>query len=705
MSQRKKKRQGGPKRAQPEAARAADASRPGFFARRGTLVVWVMMGLYSAVFITFCLIKYAYFLYNDFDLAIFSQAAHTTIRGSLYNSILGMNYLGSHMSLLMFLIAPIYGVFGHPVTLLVLQTVVLALGALPVYWLARRELKNASVAVCFAALYLLYPALGYGNLYEFHPVTLTTTTLLFAFYFMWVGRFRLMLLFAVLSLMAKENVPLVVMMMGFYSLLIRRRRRWLYAATLVGLAAIFLVMSLGVVMPAINKGEVQYQGFYSKWGDSLGEALLNMAKSPVKVLKTFFFTPGDPRDTTIKQQYYVHLLMPVLLLSLMSPLTLAIALPIVAQHVLSWRISEHSIAFHYTTLVTPFVLVAAVLGLRNMLRVVMRGIPGGLTEEVMNAKTPPRTLAYVMSGMAVVVALGCNLAFGPVIGFGLFQDQGPHEKKWPSAYERALAPYMRGMAARVPDEGPVASGFRFLSRFVGRNTVHSLHHFKTGKHTYSDKPYPVPDDVVAAAIDTLDWRWISFRRIDGGERVRAFFEKNRLEVVDAAGDVLLLLREPAESIKVFETGTFTPEHRYRVAFGGRVVLVGWDSVPASVEVGGKLQLRTVWERVGPEDRRAYPLYIMQLVLHDEYGHPAFDRRRQFCYTVYPVHDWPRGETVRETYNLVIPASVKPGTYILRLRVLESLRKQLRRASTTDPRLNATRGFIDLGKVRVVASAE
>ncbi|KPJ55458.1 MAG: hypothetical protein AMS16_04295 [Planctomycetes bacterium DG_58] len=450
---------------------------------------------------------------------------------------------------------------------------------------------------------------------------------------------------------------------------------------------------------------MKYQGFYSKWGDSLGEAALNMAKSPVRVLKTFFSTPDDPRDGAIKRQFYAHLLLPVMLLSLASPLTLAIALPILAQHLLSSRISEHTIVFHYTTLVTPFVLVSAVLGLRNLLRLLMRPMPGGLTEEVMNAKTPPRTLATVMSGMAVVVALGCNVAFGPVIGIGLFQEQEPHERKWPSAYERALAPYMRAMAARVPDEGAVAGGFRFLSRFANRKDLHSLHHIKTGRHTYSDKAYPVPEDVVAVVVDTRDWRWLSFRRIDGGRRVRAFFERNRLRVVDAAADVLLLLREPAESLTVFETGAFTPEHRFRTTFGGRLALVGWDSLPASVEAGGKLRLRTVWERVGPEDRRLYPLYVMQLVLYDEYGRPVHSQSRQFCYTVYPVHDWPPGQTVRETYHLVVPTTVKPGTYILRLRVLESLLKELRRASTMDPRLEATRGFIELGKVRVVAPVE
>jgi hypothetical protein len=61
--------------------------------------------------------------------------------------------------------------------------------------------------------------------------------------------------------------------------------------------------------------------------------------------------------------------------------------------------------------------------------------------------------------------------------------------------------------------------------------------------------------------------------------------------------------------------------------------------------------------------------------------------------------------VRETCHLVVPTTVKPGTYILRLRVLESLLRELRLAPTADPRLRRTRGFIELGRVRVVARAE
>jgi len=658
-----------------------------------------MMLVYSAVFITICVVKYVYFLYNDFDLSIFAQAAYTTIRGSLYNSILGMNYLGSHMSLVMFLIAPVYRVFSHPVALLVLQTVVLALGALPVYWLARRELKNEFVATCFAALYLLYPALGYTNLYEFHPETLTTTTLLFTFYYLWVGRFGMMLLFALLSLMAKEDVPLVVMMMGFYSLVLRRPRRWVYAVSLVGLSVLFLVMSFGVIMPAINKGEVQYERFYSEWGDSAGQAALNMAKDPGRTLRTLFFTPDNAWDTRIKQQYELHLLMPVMLLSLMSPLTLAISLPGVAQHLLSVRMSEHSIVWHYTAQITPFVMLAAVLGLRNTLRFVASGVPGEISVEMMNTKTPPRTLAWVLSTLAVVVSLGSNLLFGPVIGLGIFQAHPRPEENWPSAYERALTPYMRTMVSRVPERGAIACDFRFMSHFTNRPVVHSLHHLFKGTHSFSVKPYPIPEDVVATVADLSDRRFLTFTRADSGERLRTFFAKNRLQVVDAAGDAVLLLRDPKESIQLFETGEFASDFRRLTRFNGQLAFLGWDAMPASVEVGGRLPLRTCWKRLGAPgsvDR----FYLTQFLLLDEYDRAAGGCLRRLGYSFYPVHDWPGGGTVRETYNLVVPMDVKPGTYTVCMRVLEEAGGELRVSLPEDEELRTSRGIIRFGKIEV-----
>ena len=650
MSKKKKRKRSTP------AAPAETAAAPGFFDRRGTLIVWVLMGLYAAVFITFSLIKYYWFLYNDFDLAIFAQAAHGTMRGSMHSSILGLNYLGSHMSLVMLPIAPVYFIFPHPVTLLVLQTVVLALGALPVYWLARRELKNGFLAVAFAALYLLYPALGYSNLYEFHPITLATTTLLWAFYFLWVGRFWLTTLFAVLSLMAKENVAVVVVMMGLYSLLIRRPRRWLYAATLVGLSLVFLVVSFAVIMPRLNQGQVAYASFYDEWGESMGEAIGNMATHPGKVMQAFFWTtfeqaPGQSKEHYLnmkerrirtKHQYYVHMLVPVLLLSLASPLTLLISLPAVAQHLLSGRPSDQAIVFHYTALVTPFVLAAAVLGLRNVLRLLTRGVPGGLTDEVMHTKAPPRTLGILLVSTALVASAVCNFLFGPIAGSDVYLETRPHEKKWPDARDRAMAPHLRAMAARLPEQGGIAAGFRFMSRTANRPLLHSIHHVQKGTYTYSTRDFPIPTDVAAAIVDTGDWRYLSYMRPNGGVRLREMVARNRLKVVDAAGAAVLLLQQETPPGKpfemIFDVVDFAPggpdrarfddasavdrteyngmyyflkkAQREKIvrafgkrsieAFDGlalRLAYLGHDRTPASAAPGDLVAVRTYWQRL------------------------------------------------------------------------------------------------------------
>jgi uncharacterized membrane protein len=80
----------------------------------------------------------------------------------------------------------------------------------PVYVLARRELENPGAALGFAALYLLYPAVGYLNLLEFHPEALSTPALLAAFAMMRSGRVAATAAWAALALLGKEDVALAV---------------------------------------------------------------------------------------------------------------------------------------------------------------------------------------------------------------------------------------------------------------------------------------------------------------------------------------------------------------------------------------------------------------------------------------------------------------------------------------------------------------
>ncbi|GAH35973.1 unnamed protein product, partial [marine sediment metagenome] len=186
----------------------------------------------------------------------------------------------------------------------------------------------------------------------------------------------------------------------------------------------------------------------------------------------------------------------------------------------------------------------------------------------------------------------------------------------------------------------------------------------------------------------------------GGARVRRLFTTNRLDFVDAAGDTVLLLRDVKEPIKLYETGDFTPERVFREVYNGQLTFLGSDSIPTSAEVGGKLPFCTYWRRVGRIDR----YYLTEFTLVDEHGRAVAQLRRYLCYTFYPVHDWRVGDTVRETYNLVIPTNVKPGSYALCLRVLEAKGRKLREARPENPELLKRKGIIRLGRFEVVSPA-
>jgi uncharacterized membrane protein len=103
--------------------------------RRAKRALAVLIGLQGLIFVTVCTVKYRCLLYDDIDLALFTQALANLLRGSLATPLRGMSWLGDHSSFNLFLLVPLFAVFPSPVTLLVVQSVALALGACRfTYW-------------------------------------------------------------------------------------------------------------------------------------------------------------------------------------------------------------------------------------------------------------------------------------------------------------------------------------------------------------------------------------------------------------------------------------------------------------------------------------------------------------------------------------------------------------------------------------------
>jgi len=189
--------------------------------------VWVLIAAYFLYFGALTVQKHDAFQTTAFDLGNVDQAVWNTRHGRLLalTNIEGLtNRLGTHVEPILVPISLLYFVWSDPRALLLLQTAVIALGAWPVYLIARRVsdhrrdtqayLAQEALPLTFVLVYLLFPALQSANVFDFHAVALAPTFFLFAFYYLLAERWGRFALFALLTMSCKEDAPLLVGMLG-----------------------------------------------------------------------------------------------------------------------------------------------------------------------------------------------------------------------------------------------------------------------------------------------------------------------------------------------------------------------------------------------------------------------------------------------------------------------------------------------------------
>jgi uncharacterized membrane protein len=315
------------------------------------------MAVYAGGFALLAALEHRAFETGRFDLGNMVQAVWSTAHGGPLDvtELDGdqINRLGAHVDPLLVAFAPLWWIWPSPTMLLVVQAAAIALGALPVFWLARKHLGSERRATLFALAYLLYAPVQWLALDEFHAVALACPLLLYALWYLDEDRLVAALPFLALAPLTKEEVPLAVAGLGIWYALSRGRRvaGTAIAASGVALSAFFLA----VVMPHFRGGDSP--AFYDRY-DAVGG-------SPGGIVETLFTDPTvvleavtQARDLT----YLLQLALPLAGLFLAAPLLLIPALPELAANLLSETSTQTSIEFHYTAPIAPFLVAGAVFG-------------------------------------------------------------------------------------------------------------------------------------------------------------------------------------------------------------------------------------------------------------------------------------------------------------------------------------------------------
>ena len=304
------------------------------------------------------------------DLAIFDQALWNTSRGDfLHSSLIAQSgpsvgdrvFFADHLVPLHLVLVPFYWLAPSPVIPLVAQSLMLALGAVPLYWLARDRFPGQALAAVFPLAYLCYQPLREPSRYDYHAAVLVPPLFLFALYFMEKARWGWMILFLVLAGLVKENLPIAGVTIGLYVFFARRQRR--LGLALVGVFGLWLYAGLAWVIPAFNDGEYRHLYRYAAFGHgTLSETLGGLVRDPLPIVQGLFALAGR------KLRYLIELFGPVAFVPLLAPGRLALGLPFLAQNLFADSWAQTSIYSHYSVELIAFVFFAAVEGTARVQR-------------------------------------------------------------------------------------------------------------------------------------------------------------------------------------------------------------------------------------------------------------------------------------------------------------------------------------------------
>src|SRR5947208_4105010 len=180
---------------------------------RARPLLWAAMTAYAAGFAALSVLRHKAFETGRFDLGNMVQAVWSTAHGNLLQvtNLHGaqVSRLAAHVDPILVLFAPLWWIWPSPNLLLTAQALAVALGALPLFWLARTHTGSARAALGFSLAYLLFPATGWLSLNEFHPVALACPLLLFAIWYLDEDRLLPLAFFSALAALTRVEVPLV----------------------------------------------------------------------------------------------------------------------------------------------------------------------------------------------------------------------------------------------------------------------------------------------------------------------------------------------------------------------------------------------------------------------------------------------------------------------------------------------------------------
>jgi uncharacterized membrane protein len=648
------------------------SSRRPFVISIPTILLWFLILAYTVFFSAYTLQRHATFNTFAADLSYVDQPMWNTLHGHFLERTLDdrqVSRIAEHLEPIIVPIAFVYYVWDDVRAILIVQTVALALGALPVYWIAREALasiKSQWLPLVFVIAYLMFPALQAANVADFHADPFIVAPLLFAFWYATQGRYRAMWAWSVVAMLVKENLPTLTFMLGLYLFLdsgnrrsrigesdirgsgnrgmkfshslnpslpgsLLTRRRWHGLALMAVSLAWFYVATFLIVAPLARQvygteGPIYLSSRYAGFENGLA-GLLARPGTTLALL-------GEPD----RLRYLAGLFASVGWLALLAPEYLLLGLPVLIANTLSNFPGQYSGEQHYSAPLAPVFIIAAIYGFQRLVRGLSNS--NGFPLHFLRCKGIHKWRSR-FSGLsrlrlrryhAITFIAAWLLAWS--LGYHYVRGWTPLARDfvWPqrTPHYRLLARF----AAQIPPNAPLSTTPPLHPHLAHREKIYVF-------PTIADADYVLLDVASRTDVHPNDVRATFDALVESGE----------FEVVDAADGYVLLRRGqgtrgkeqtlPNAFYDFARVPDAQPQYPALVEFDHRLRFLGYDVVDDPK--WGETSLRLYWQALAPlpTNLRLWPFIFSEdgVLIEDT------SQRPMVVPLWYPLSQWQPGESI------------------------------------------------------------
>ncbi|MDY6796878.1 MAG: DUF2079 domain-containing protein [Actinomycetota bacterium] len=341
------------------------ARYPRFSEWMGRYGIFILTFFFICLYCAISLLKHMNFASHGWDLGIFDQHVWQLSNFELgFNTVrLVPSLIGDHFHPILFLVAPFYWIWSDARMLLIVQAVAVGLGALPIFYAVRYELKSRFAAISMAFVYLFFWGTMELIFFDFHPLAFAGPILALSYLFIQRDRWAGFLLTIPFLLMIKETMALLVFFLGLYVIIFRRKWFEGISTCLISLGWFYFVTQK--IMPELSVGTAYfYFKYYSHLGDNWVEAGKYLVTHPWELPKQLLWPYH-------KMKLLAFILLPFLFLPLLGGFAI-VAIPPLLERLLSNYYPHWEILRHYNAIFAPIFIFALLDAFPRLHRILAR---------------------------------------------------------------------------------------------------------------------------------------------------------------------------------------------------------------------------------------------------------------------------------------------------------------------------------------------